>query len=287
MPIDTLNIDGQQVVYQIDGDPNNPAMIFIHGWNSYRGMWADTIAFLCNDYYCVSIDLLGYGESSKPTQADFSIDAQAKRVLAVADALEIRQFALMGHSMGGLISVYITIRLAPERVTWLVDVAGIVSGKPRRGVMLMSPIITLSYYAPVLVWLARQVTRIPMFGKLGFRFLFHRMNSVPYAEWAGDRRVSVQARSHIASYWGLKALQAVDLRDELAQINVPTLVIFGTQDNLVSLDDGEIMGNQIEDCWLVVFDECGHYPMYEKKQAYFEVLRKFLVSPEFVVIEAE
>lgn len=287
MPIHTLNINGQRVVYQTDGDPSNPPMIFIHGWNSYRGMWAQTIAFLQTRYYCISLDLLGYGESSKPNQADFSIDAQAKRVLAVADALNVDQFALMGHSMGGQISTYITARLAPERVTCLIDVAGIVSGKPRRGILLISPMISLSYYAPVFVWIARQATRIPMFGKLGFRFLFHRVNSVPYAEWAGDRRVSVQARSHIASHWGLKALRAVDLRDDLVNIQIPTLVIFGAQDNLVALHDGEIMRDRVRDCQLIVFDECGHYPMYEQKTAYFDILSEFLMLSKVSVTEVE
>ena len=82
----TIEIDGHCHVYTSVGNSEKPAVVMIHGWNSYRGMWDGTIETLQHDYYCLALDLLGFGDSEKPRQADFSIEAQAKRVLTFAEA---------------------------------------------------------------------------------------------------------------------------------------------------------------------------------------------------------
>src|SRR6187549_3296243 len=87
------------VTYQTMGDPANPPLMFIHGWLSHGGIWTDTMTALAGAFYCVAVDLLGHGDSDKPGCGDYSISAQAGRVLAVADALEFEQFGVIGHSM--------------------------------------------------------------------------------------------------------------------------------------------------------------------------------------------
>jgi pimeloyl-ACP methyl ester carboxylesterase len=121
--------DGYTLVYTIAGQPGALPVMMVHGWLSHRGVWRQTIDALQDSHCCVAIDLLGFGDSDKPARADYSIPAQGRRVLQLADALGWERFALMGHSMGGQIALCIASMLAPHRITQLVSVAGGVSAR--------------------------------------------------------------------------------------------------------------------------------------------------------------
>src|ERR1051326_1279433 len=76
-----------QLMYTASGDPSKPLLIMIHGWLSYRGVWRTTVPALQDRFYCVAVDLLGFGDNDKPVEADYSIAAQAQRIVALADEL--------------------------------------------------------------------------------------------------------------------------------------------------------------------------------------------------------
>src|SRR5687768_5088272 len=80
-------IEGHQVITSISGDPNNPPIFLLHGWISHRGVWQQTMHALESKYYCIAPDLLGFGGSDKPAGADYSLPAQAQRILKLADQL--------------------------------------------------------------------------------------------------------------------------------------------------------------------------------------------------------
>jgi pimeloyl-ACP methyl ester carboxylesterase len=282
----TIDLDGYRHVYTAVGEPTYPAVIMLHGWNSYRGMWDSTIDVLQADYYCVALDLLGFGDSDKTSHADFSIEAQSKRVIAFVDALGIDEFILIGHSMGGQIGIYIASKLAPERVVRLIDVAGVLTGKIKWQPKLFTPMIHLAYYLPFLVTVSRQLVRIPLIAKLGFHSLFYDVFAVPYAEWDGDRRVSVQAGSHVASSMALQALQSENLSANLADISAPTLIIFGQQDGLVPLSEARLAHTEIADSQLIIYDTCGHFPMYERKADYLDAVCQFLQQSQLDIASA-
>jgi len=107
--------DGHQLVYAVAGNPENPPLFLIHGYLSSHHVWRQTIPVLQQRYYCIAVDLFGHGRSEIDPNGDYSIPAQGQRILALANELGYERFALMGHSMGGQIALYIASRLAPER----------------------------------------------------------------------------------------------------------------------------------------------------------------------------
>lgn len=125
----TIQIDTHTLHYITAGNPNHPAVLMLHGWGSYHGIWMNSIKTLENTHYCIALDHLGLGYSDKPPKTDYSIRAQAQRALKVMDELGINQFQVMGHSMGGQIAMIIASELAPSRVTKLVNVDGVVTGR--------------------------------------------------------------------------------------------------------------------------------------------------------------
>lgn len=125
---DYLKIDNQRIAYTTTGSPSNPAIIFVHGLMSHRGVWTKTVESLKEKFFCIALDLLGFGDSDKPNDGDYSIAAQADRVLKLANYSRLRQFSLVGHSMGGQIASYLAVTQPPQRIDKLVSVDGVVTG---------------------------------------------------------------------------------------------------------------------------------------------------------------
>jgi len=118
-----------QLIYTASGNPAHPPLIMIHGWLSYHGVWHTTVPALQDRFYCIAVDLLGFGNNEKPKDGDYRIMTQAQRIVALADELGFKTFNLIGHSMGGQIATYIAAITAPERVETLVSVDGVVTGR--------------------------------------------------------------------------------------------------------------------------------------------------------------
>jgi pimeloyl-ACP methyl ester carboxylesterase len=251
----------------------------IHGWLSYRGVWQQTLEAFQDDYYCVSVDLLGFGDSDKPPDADYGIQAQGRRILQFAEELGLGRFSLVGHSMGGQIALCIAAVLAAERVEKLVNVAGVVSGRLMPWVERVNyPFIKLARFFPQLYSLWRYFFRYDWFVREIFKTWFYRIETVPPEAWVRDRGMAFQQGIYISAYESGQAMHNLKLNGHLGQIVAPTLTMFGRQDAVVPVSDGYIAEQEIVNSRLVLFDECGHFPMYEKTAQYMAELRKFLVD---------
>ena len=95
--------DGVQIHYE-SGSSGPPALVFIHGWNCDRSYWSAQLPFFAATHQVVTIDLAGHGDSGinreKWSMANFGDD-----VAAVADALQLEDIILVGHSMGGPVAL--------------------------------------------------------------------------------------------------------------------------------------------------------------------------------------
>jgi pimeloyl-ACP methyl ester carboxylesterase len=275
-----ITLDGHQLAYTTAGDPDAPPLMMLHGWMSYRGVWRQTIAALQDRYYCVAVDLLGCGDSDKPDEADYSISAQGQRVLQLADALGWDQFAVIGHSMGGQIALCIASMLAPHRIERVISVSGVVAARLTPYVENVTyKFIALSRMFPQLFAVLRRVSRyrwVVCSPLSGFKTWFYRADVMPFEDWALDRNMAFQPQGARAAYRAGQAIHALDLSSQLGRITAPTLAIFGRQDAVVPVSDGQLVAQRAPHGRLALIDECGHFPMYEKTQQYLEVVRTFL-----------
>ncbi len=282
-PHQSLTLDGHQLTYTTAGNPAAPPVMLLHGWMSYRGVWQGTIAALQDRYYCVAVDLLGFGDSDKPHDADYGICAQGQRVLQLADALGWERFPVIGHSMGGQIALCIASMLAPRHITCVISVAGVVSARLTPFVETVNyKLIALSQVFPQLFAVLRRLSRhrwVVYSPLSGFKTWFYRVNAVPFEDWALDRDMAFQPQGCRAAYRAGQAIHALDLSSQLNRITAPTLAIFGRQDGVVRVTDGQLVEQQVPHGRLVLIDECGHFPMYEKPQQYLAAVQAFLSDP--------
>jgi pimeloyl-ACP methyl ester carboxylesterase len=276
--VETIALDGQKLVYTTAGQPGAPAVVMIHGWTSYHGVWQRTMETFKNRHYCVAMDLLGFGDSDKPKDGDYSLEAQGRRVLQLADRLELGSFTLIGHSMGGQIALCIASMLAPDRVAKLVSVSGVVAAHltpvaEREGFRDVRRGRRFPFYYTLGLWAARSPSSAR---RSSFRNWFYDMDAIPYENWEIDRRMTLQTSACFSNYEALKAICGLDLTDHLSKITCPTLAIFGRQDAIVPVADGHRVEQHVSDSRLVLIDRCGHFPMYEQAQQYLEALGAFL-----------
>jgi pimeloyl-ACP methyl ester carboxylesterase len=266
-------IEGHQIITSLSGDPNNPPIILIHGWMSHRGVWQQTIRALEGKYYCISLDLLGFGASDKPEDADYSLPAQAQRVLKLADQLGFSHFSLIGHSMGAQIAMYIAAVLAPPRVDKLLSVGGVFTGelsdKVTKTEMLF---VRLARRVPALYGIGLSLVDFRPFINWTFGSWFYDMKALPLEAWKADRVIAFNRASAIPNDEAGKSIQATNLIKYLHKITGPTLLIHGEDDAVVPVEQATLAQDVIPNHNLALFKKCGHFPMYEKPNQYLKAL---------------
>jgi pimeloyl-ACP methyl ester carboxylesterase len=94
---------GQLEVYAEEDGEGGPALVFLHYWGGSRRTWSEVIARLSNRFRCIAVDLRGWGRSDRRTD-DYGLFAQAEDVQGLIEALKLKDFVLVGHSMGGKIA---------------------------------------------------------------------------------------------------------------------------------------------------------------------------------------
>jgi len=106
--------------YLTAGNSSSPAVVFLHGFLGSGSDWEEIIAVLSKDFYCVTLDLPGHGQTKRNSNPDaYSIKGTAKALQATLDKLGIAQCALVGYSMGGRLALYLAI-MHPRRWTRIV-----------------------------------------------------------------------------------------------------------------------------------------------------------------------
>jgi pimeloyl-ACP methyl ester carboxylesterase len=271
-----IDIDGDCLAYNAAGIPSGQPIIFVHGLMSHRSVWAHTIEALKDQHYCIAIDLLGFGDSSKPDKGDYSIRAQAERILKTADYLGFPQFSLAGHSMGAQISLYLSATMATNRVLKLASISGVVTGKLTTYTRMVNmQLVRTGRYIPWFYKIIHSMSRHPPFANWAFKVWFADPARLPFCSWALDRRQALNPASAISAYEAYRSLQKTNLTSLLPGLNIPVLAIHGEQDGTVPLTDARLLKERAPQTNLVLFNECGHFPMYENFDTYLKHMQEF------------
>jgi pimeloyl-ACP methyl ester carboxylesterase len=112
--------DGVPIFFDVAGNGNGDALVFVHGWAGRREHWDEQFEVFAADRPVVRLDLAGHGASGH-VRDRWSVEAFACDVVAVVEALGLDRVVLIGHSLGGSVIVEAARRLA-DRVVRLVGV---------------------------------------------------------------------------------------------------------------------------------------------------------------------
>ena len=99
----SANRDGVNLAY-LDTGSGEPALVFIHGWCCNQTMWGEQTKAFAPKHRVIAVDLRGMGESDKPDQ-DYDIDAFGEDMTWLLNEIGLQRPVLIGHSMGGVITL--------------------------------------------------------------------------------------------------------------------------------------------------------------------------------------
>lgn len=230
-----LDIDGVRLHILERGGADAPVLVMLHG----NGAMADELQLsgLVNRaavrYRVLVFDRPGYGHSTRPTGHEFDPAAQARLVERALQELGVEQAIVLGHSWGTLVALSLALQ-APERVRALVLVSGYYRPSLRLDVPWMA-----APALPVVGTLMRH-TVSPLLSRLLWPLLTWRMFSPrevtepfrsDYPVWMSLRPSQLKAS---AAESAMMVPAAVRMLPRYADLHVPTVIVAGEQDRMVS-----------------------------------------------------
>lgn len=103
----TADLNGVTVAYTDTGE--GEPIIFVHGIPTSSYLWRNVIRALDDKYRCIAPDLMGLGDTITPLDHRYDMEAQADKILELADHLELDQFTLVCHDQGGACSQWLAV----------------------------------------------------------------------------------------------------------------------------------------------------------------------------------
>lgn len=234
-------VGSTRIYYQVTG--TGPPVVLIHGFSGSSRWWVKNVPALAQHFRVYMVDLLGFGHSK--THHRFVLQEASWYLTRWMDRLKVPAAHLVGHSMGGVISIELAAEF-PQRVNRLVLVGPAVinlqGGLWRQIAGLLQAFWLLPYgFLPVLFTDALR---------------------------AGPR-VLLQAAYELLT---------VELDVDIGQVKTPTLLVWGENDKAVPLKVGKAILQQLPQGKLKVIPGAGHTPMWDQPELFNTVVTDFLLS---------
>jgi pimeloyl-ACP methyl ester carboxylesterase len=271
-----VTLHGDRVAYRDAG--RGEVLVLIHGMAGSSESWQPVFSRLARRYRVIAPDLLGHGLSAKP-RTDYSLGAFAAGLRDLLDELGINAATLVGHSLGGGVAMQF-IYQHPEYCQRLIlissgglgpDVGVILRLLSAPGAELVLPLIAppplLRIGNTLRSWLAAAGVRSARGAEIW----------KAYSSFAdrGTREAFLRTLRSVVDYRGqtVSALNRLHVRSE-----VPTLLIWGDQDQIIPVEHAYEAQNVRAGSRLEVLPGIGHFPQVESPAEVTEVIEAFLAT---------
>jgi pimeloyl-ACP methyl ester carboxylesterase len=258
----------------VDGGAGEP-VIAIHGFGETSYSWRHLVPLLSQDHVLYRFDLKGHGRSPFSDDGDYSLRTQAEIIYRFIVENDMRNITLIGHSMGGGIALLLAIRMSEaseKRLKALIIVDG----------------ISLRQRVPLFI----KFLRVPILGYLAARFLpaefqvrlilrlayFDMATATPetITEYASNLKRADGPRAIVETAKQMIPNDLDGLIGKYKKIRVPTLLIWGKNDRIVSSEIGVMLNAKIKSSELFVIANCGHCPHEEVPKCVLGKIESFL-----------
>lgn len=267
--------DGVQLYYKDWGPKDGPVVTFSHGWPLSSDSWESQMLFLASQgYRVVAHDRRGHGRSSQPWEGN-DMDHYADDLVAVIEALDLKDVTLVGFSTGGgevaryigrhgtgRVKKAVLVSAVPPMMLKTADNPGGLPLEVFDGIRKAS----LENRAQLYLDLASG----PFYG-------FNRPGAKVSQGLIDNWRAQGMQAGHKNTYDSIAAFSATDFRGDLKRFDVPTLVIHGDDDQIVPLESsGKASAALIKDAQLIVYPGAPHGLTDTHKERFNQDLLNFL-----------
>jgi pimeloyl-ACP methyl ester carboxylesterase len=226
-------------IHYYEGGSGRP-LVLVHGLGGRAEDWSRLMPALVQHRHIYALDLPGYGRSTQPGNAQYSIPEETAAVEAFMDRLGLRQTDLAGWSMGGWIALEVALQ-QPRRIRRLIvfDSAGL-RWKMTWNPNLFEPDTPQKLHTLDALLSPNLPHRVPRFVQRAI-FRYVRVHG-----WVVRRSMNSMLTG-----------QAL-LDGKLGALKMPVLIVWGKQDYLIPVSVAEAMHREIPQSELEIFDGCGH-----------------------------
>ena len=261
---------GVKMAYLEGGNLTGEPLLLIHGFGGNKDNFT-RIADKLEDYHIIIPDLLGFGDSSKPMDADYRVDAQAKRLHELLQVKGLDSAVHVGgNSMGGGISVaYAAMYPKNVKSVWLLDSGGFWSTGLHEGYEDFTPDNN-----PLVVKTKEEYYNLYNLVMFKPPYIPKTVKAVFAQENIANRELHKKILEQIVE-------DNVEERAKvLAKNNIPTLIVWGEEDMVLKPETAKLMKQLIPNAQVIMMPEVGHVPMVEAVKATANDYKKFRAGLE-------
>jgi 2-hydroxymuconate-semialdehyde hydrolase len=257
-----------EIAYLDEGE--GPAVVLLHGFPTSAHLWRDLVPMLAPRFRAIAPDLLGYGDSSKPADADaLTIGAQAGMVRDLLVHLGIEEFAMVGHDIGGGIAQLLAFE-GGVRSMVLADTISLDSW-PIEAVKMIAEASDEQVIEDSVV----DVTRVAFDVGMGHR---ERLADEDLEEFLRPWRAEPLALVRAA-----RAIDGVGLRDSedrLRSLEQRVLIAWGEDDSFQDAGWAERLGELLPGATVAILPGCGHFITEDAPETVLPLIVRYLETHE-------
>lgn len=237
-------------------------VILLHGWLGSWGLWQETMLFLGQYYRTYALDFWGFGESGKKIST-YQVTDFVKMVNQFMEKMGIESAPLVGHSMGGTVSLSVAIEY-PQKVQKVAVIGSPINGS---SLALLLKLAGQRFIASVLF------TFFGLF-RLGMRLYSPLIcKDKRFPEMMDKDLSKTTVESFLVS---IATLRRTDLRPQLDKVTVPVMGMYGDKDIIVDPREWKTLVNGVQHAEIVRYDKAGHFIMMDEPEDFKMKLKQFL-----------
>jgi len=275
---------GNVKLHHLDwGNAGAPALVLVHGVRLHAHVWNDFARRIANRYHVIALDQRGHGDSAWGSADEYQLEEYYRDLQAVLRARGIARFTLVGHSLGGMVSMFYTHR-HPGEVERLVlvdisagrppappgaDLSRITETPPPRD--FDSPEDASQYLAGLMRLAPRHM--VEESARHGLR----RTEAGRYT-WKYDPALLMRRPAPANASAAGNPATMPDLWRMVSEIKAPTLLQYGSESRVVTSELAERMRAAMPDCTVERIERAGHALFTDRPDDFAAGVERFLAG---------
>lgn len=258
----TVSLHNQSVHYWEDGERHERSLLLLHGGIGDALLnWSASMPILAENYRVVAPDLPGFGQTAALPM--MQVEPLLDWLKEFLDALEIEHAAIIGHAFGGLLARLFTAAHPSYAVALVLVNGGSIPNIP-----------------PVM----RLLARVPFLGSSLFYSLARstiapkELTRLIYTKEILTDDFAVRAQANTSGFAQMMRLLAAHPIPEKRTPPVPTLLLWGANDEIVTLVEAEKIKSSIRDAGLSPIADCGNMPHLEAPEVFAWQVVQFITN---------
>jgi 3-oxoadipate enol-lactonase len=235
------------------------SIVMLHGFGASIAVWREQYSKFSKEFRLLAYDQRGWGSSDKSVLNSYAVEDYVADLTQISSHLGIERFVLVGSSMGGMIAQKYCIE-NPEKVETLVLVG---TRAKANASSVLKQILTIEDEG--LEYFLKE-NLVKSFWNPSYQYSTEFQRVLSHAQGA-SRDCAIKT---------LESFSHFDVTGEISRIKIPTLILFGAEDEITPIDEGKYLHSKIPNSTFKIIRGAGHLVMLEKPGEFNSELGNFL-----------